>query len=93
MRVEDLYDAAARSGLLTKVVVDGHPVHTEFRSPDNTVLDGLAVSADYAIRYPASWLPDLAPGQTIYIEGVAYRVRDKQAIGDGTERRATLSRL
>ena len=41
--VADLYDAAARAGLLTPVKVGALIVECGFRAPDETVLDGLAL--------------------------------------------------
>ncbi len=93
VRVEDFYEAARRSGLLVDAQIDGHTIAVDFRSPDETVLDGLALSADYTIRFPASALPDLAAGDTVSIAGNHYRVRDVRSVGDGSERRASLSRL
>ena len=93
VRIEDFYEAAGRSGLLVNAEIDGHTVAVDFRSPDETVLDGLALSADYTIRFPASALPSLAAGDTVSIAGSLYRVRDIRSIGDGSEQRASLSRL
>ena len=93
VRMEDFYAAAARSGFLVDAEIDGHTIAVDFRSPDESVLDGLALSADYTIRFPASVLPALAAGNTVSIAGNTYRVRDIRSIGDGSERRASLSRL
>jgi hypothetical protein len=97
--IERLYAAAAQAGLLktvTWVPAEGAEPQTafvEFRAPDETVLDGLGLSTDYAIRYPASVLVGLAQGDTVMVTGQAYRVREVRAVGDGSEKRATLSRL
>jgi hypothetical protein len=56
------------------------------------VLDGLGLSSDYAIRYPASDVM-LDSGHELVIGGVTYRVREVRAVGDGSECRATLMRL
>ncbi len=93
VRIEDFYDAAERSGLLVDAEIDGHTIAVDFRSPDESVLDGLALSADYTIRFSASALPNLAAGATMSIGGNTYRVRDIRSIGDGSERRADLTRL
>jgi hypothetical protein len=93
VRIEDFYEAAGRSGLLVDAEIDGHTIAVDFRSPDESVLDGLALSADYTIRFPASVLPSLAAGDTVSIAGSLYRVRDIRSIADGSERRASLSRL
>jgi hypothetical protein len=74
------------------VTVAGVTVHCAFRAPDETVLDGFALSRDYQIDYPAAWLT-LAAGDTVEVAGNTYQVRDVRAIGDGTERRASLSQL
>ncbi len=96
--IESLYDAAARSGLLQKATwaPDRAPRMTtwvEFRAPDESILDGLGVSTDYTIRYPASRLVGLVQGDTVDIGGITYRVREVRAVGDGSESRATLARL
>ncbi len=93
VRIEDFYEAASRSGLLVDAEIDGYTIAVDFRSPDESVLDGLALSADYTIRFPASVLPALAAGNTVSIAGNTYRVRDIRSIGDGSERRASLSRI
>ncbi|MDP2430564.1 MAG: hypothetical protein Q8O33_00875 [Pseudomonadota bacterium] len=95
--VETLYDAAARSGLLQEAiwVPDTGPVvatWVEFRAPDASILDGIGMSTDYAMRYPATWLVGLKRGDTLKIGGVTYRIRSIMAVGDGAENRASLSR-
>ena len=92
MRVEDLYDAAQGCGFLTMVTVAGQTAWCAFRAPDDDVLSGLARSTDYAIEYPASRLT-LAAGDAVVIGGANYRVRELTALRDGSEVRATLSRL
>ena len=96
MDVVTLYEAARNAGLLTAVTVAGSPsdqtVYCGFRAPDETVLDGFALSRDYQLDYPAAWLT-LAVGDMVEIAGASYQVRDVRAIGDGSERRASLSKL
>lgn len=93
MMVETLYDAAANAGLLTRAVIGGTEVMVDFRAPDEDVLDGLGVSRNHSIRYPVSRLPLLAAGHSLEIAGQTYRVREITAMGDGTEARASLTRL
>ena len=93
LSVEFLYAAAANAGLLQSASVGGTQVMVEFRATDEDVLGGMAVNRDYAIRYPVSHLPSLASGDTLDIVGHSYQVREITAIGDGTEARATLTRL
>ncbi|WIM04493.1 MAG: hypothetical protein OHM77_07175 [Candidatus Nitricoxidivorans perseverans] len=90
--VADLYDAAARAGLLTAVKVGTLIVECGFRTPDETVLDGLALSRDYEIEFPIEHLL-LAVGDTVEIAGQLYRVREVIALRDGNECRAKLARL
>ena len=92
MNVTDLYDAAARSGLLTKVKVGAVTVQAAFRAPDEPVLDGLALSRDYQIEYPTERLT-LNQADAVEIAGQSYRVREVRQIRDGSESVATLSRL
>ena len=93
LAVELFYESARNAGLLTAVTVAGGPaVHCAFRAPDETVLDGFALSRDYQLDYPAAWLT-LAVGDTVEVAGNSYQVRDVRAIGDGSERRASLSQL
>lgn len=87
-----LYEAAGNAGLLTPAVIGGSEVLVDFRFPDAEVLDGLGLSSDYAIRYPADEVL-LDSGHELVIGGVTYRVREVRAIGDGSECRATLMRL
>lgn len=93
MMVETLYDAAANAGLLTRAVIGGTEVMVDFRAPDEDVLDGLGVSRNHTIRYPVSRLPNLTAGNTLEIASQTYRVREVTAMGDGTEARASLTRL
>ena len=88
----DLYDAAAQAGLLTAAEFSGTVVWVDFRAPDEEVLDGLGVSRGYTIRYPAQRLA-LTTGDELTIDRERYRVREVRQLGDGSECRATLTRL
>ena len=92
VNVADLYDAAARCGLLTAVKIGAVTVQAAFRAPDESVLDGLSLSRDYQIEYPTSRLT-LSQGDAVEIAGQSYRVREVRQIRDGSESVATLSRL
>ena len=96
MNVADLYDAAARCGLLTTVKVGtgaaAVTVQAAFRAPDDSVLDGLALSRDYEIEFPTERLL-LSVGDIVEIAGQSYRVREVIALRDGNEYRARLARL
>ena len=90
--LSDLYAAAGRAGLLTSATIGGTEVLVDFRAPDVEVLDGLGLSSDYAIRYPADEVV-LDTGHDLVIGGVTYRVREVRAIGDGSECRASLTKI
>lgn len=97
--IGQIYAAAARSGLLKDCVwrpLDGsapqqHPVG--FTAPDGTAFDGLTLSTDYAMTYPANLFPGLATREPVEVGGVGFVVRELRAIGDGSEIRATLTRV
>ena len=92
MDVGALYDAAAHSGLLTSVTFETTEVMVDFRAPDEDVLDGLGVSRGYTIRYPQSRLA-LKAGDELLVGAVTYRIREVTQLGDGSECRASLTRL
>lgn len=92
IRVDELYAAAGRAGLLTQVVTGDVTALVDFRVADTVVLDGLGLSADYTIRYPVDEIM-LDAGHELMIDGITYRVREVRAIGDGSECRATLTRI
>ena len=91
--IETFYAAAANAGLLINASIDGQIVAVDFRAPDETVLDGLALSTEYTMHYPRSTLPHLASNHQVVIEQVTYRMREVRALGYGTECRATVTRL
>jgi hypothetical protein len=96
--IEALYAAAARAGLLkacTRQVQNG-PEQTDmvgFANPDETLLDGLAVGPDVVISFPATSFPGLGVGERMVIDRQVYAVRDIRAVGDGSEKRAKLTKL
>jgi hypothetical protein len=97
--IERLYEAAARAGLLKEALwvpaagAEPQTAFVDFRAPDETVLDGLGLSTDYSIRYPASRFVGLASGDIVIVNGERYRVREVRAVGDGSEKRASLTKL
>jgi len=97
--VEQLYEAAGNSGLLKECVwhpsdgtsAQSYPVG--FGAAEDTVLDGLTLSAEYAMTYPASTFVGLAQREPVQIDGVTFLVRDIRAVGDGSEMRAYLTKV
>lgn len=98
LNADRFYEAAARAGLLRTanwMPVDRPPqlAAVGFRAPDGTILDGLGMSRDYAITYPDTVFVGLAQGDSLLVGTERFHVRDIRAIGDGTERLATLTKL
>ncbi len=94
-----IYEAAANAGLLKECLwrpSDGAPAQAHpvgFAAPDDTLLDGLTLSTEYVMSYPATVFKGLAARETVEIGGMAFQVRDIRAVGDGAEIRVKLTRL
>lgn len=97
--VEQIYKAATNAGLLKDCLwcpSDGSPTQRHpvgFAAPDDTVLDGLSLNTEYVMTYPASIFSGLTQREPLVIDGVTFLVRDLRAVGDGSEMRATLTRV
>ena len=97
--VETVYAAAASAGLLQACVwhpSDGSAEQSHsvgLSCPDESLLDGLTVSTEYAMTFPASMFTGLAAQEQVQIGSATYLVREVRAVGDGTERRARLTRV
>ena len=97
--VDAIYEAAANVGFLRECrwqPTDGTALQTHqvgFAAPDDTVLDGLTLSTEYVMTYPATALVGLAVREVVEIGGSTFQVRDIRAVGDGSEIRAKLTRL
>jgi len=97
--MEEIYAAAAGAGFLrqcTWLPGTGLPpvvAMVGLRMPDEPLLNNLTLSTDYAIAYPATELVGLARGEAVEIDGVQYQVREVLAVGDGSEKHATLAKL
>jgi hypothetical protein len=62
-------------------------------APTRSVLDGMALSEDYAITLPTSALPNLARDEALTVDGASYVVREVSQISDGALKRATLRKV
>ena len=97
--VEQIYEAATNAGLLKDCLwrpSDGSQTQrfsVGFAAPDDTVLDGLSLSTEYVMTYPRSIFTGLAQREPVEIDGVTFLVRELRAVGDGSEIRATLTRV
>lgn len=64
-----------------------------FRAPTRDVLQGEASANEYSIEYASTALVGLRRGESITVDGIAYKVReDPDAQLDGTRLRAALTR-
>ena len=64
-----------------------------FAAPDALRLDGLTSSTDYEMTYPQSLFEGLAAREVVEVAGSDFQVREIRAVGDGSELRASLTRL
>ena len=97
--VEQIFAAAASAGLLKTALwqpADGSAPQTQsvgFSAADTNLFDGLALGTDIEMSFPASVFVGITVRDGVVIDGVRFQVRDLRAVGDGSERRARLSRL
>jgi len=61
-------------------------------APDQALFDNSGRSTEYAITYDYVNLSGLAPGESITVDGVSFRVRDVFHIQDGKVMKALLAR-
>ncbi len=98
-RLLRLYAAAARAGLLQECTwrpTDGRPAEVHpvgFAAPDALRLDGLTSTTDYEITFPKDLFQGLAAREVVTVAGSSFQVREIRAVGDGSELRASLTRL
>ena len=97
--IDNLFEAASHAGFLKPCrwrPSDGSPEQAAsvgFAAPDETLLDGLTLSTEYVMTYPATAFVGLAAREVVEIGGSTFQVRDIRAVGDGSEIRAKLTRL
>jgi hypothetical protein len=91
--IELIYQAAEHAGFLQECHWNGDTAMVGLQSADQDVLKQLTQSTEYVMNYPASRLPGLRSGHRVEIGEVRYQVREVIRIGDGSEMRATLTRL
>ncbi len=97
--VDAIYEAAANAGFLRTCrwqPTDGGALEIHevgFKAPDDNLLQGLSVSTEYEMSYPATIFKGLRAREVVEIEGVSFQVREVRAVGDGAELCASLTRL
>ncbi|CAK0753262.1 Head-tail adaptor protein [Gammaproteobacteria bacterium] len=95
--IESLYQSAQRAGLLVRCRWVNPPTPVEawvgFKAVDEAVLNGLTLSTETTFTFPASALSGIAAGAIVEVRGDRYQVREVRSLGDGSERKATLTKL
>lgn len=91
--IELIYQAAEHAGFLHKCRWDESVTMVGMQVADQDVLNRLTLSRETSITYPTSCLQGLRTGSRVEIAEVEYQVREVMAIGDGSEMRATLTRV
>ena len=94
--IQQIYQAAARAGLLKTVRWYSSRQHSkslcvEWRESDDTMLHNHVLGTDITMTGPSAELEGLKQGDWIMVGQVRYSVRDVRLIHDGSETRATLS--
>ena len=59
-------------------------------TPDEELLDGRALSREYAITYRADQLVGFKAGEVVTVDGIGYTVREVAALQDGKIIRASM---
>lgn len=95
--IEQIYQAAARAGLLKSVRwISGkrsQNLMVEWRECDESLLHELVVGTAITITGPTVELDGIRQGDLIVVGQRQYKVRDVRLIHDGSETRATLASL
>lgn len=97
--LNQFYETAAAAGFLEQCLwcpSDGSPPQTypvHFTAADNPILDGLTLNTEYWMTYPDSIFRTLRAPEAVEINERIFLVREVRAIGDGSEMRATLTKI
>ncbi len=93
--IVQIYQAAARAGLLTPVRwISGRnntALNVEWRETDESMLHDLVVGTAITMTGPTVELTGIKQGDLIMVGRQQFKVRDVRQIHDGSETRATLS--
>jgi hypothetical protein len=91
--IELIYQAAEHAGFLQQCLWDDCTAMVGFQAADQDVLNRLTQSTEFSMTYPANSLQGLRTGHRVEIAEVRYQVREVVRISDGSEMRATLTKL
>lgn len=83
MTVEAVWQPPSGPAQTARVLLD---------APDEIILGGQQQATEYSILYPATNFVGLESGDSITVDGAAYRVRLPGAVDDGKLTRVSLSR-
>lgn len=64
-----------------------------FDMPDQNILSGNVTSTEYSLTYKTEVLPNLLSGNKVNVDGIDYKIREVEKIGDGAFSRALLTRV
>lgn len=90
MIVEDLAPFFADFGV--PATAGAHSATVLFDMPQEEIFAGMQQSTEYVITFRSGDLPGLAAGNTITVDGVAYKVRQTTTLDDGKLTKAMLKR-
>lgn len=98
---EQFFAASKRAGMTRTVLWTPSAGGAEqsadalFRDVSEEVLGSAAFAYDVSISYPVTKLVGLKRGESITVDGVAFKVREdpRSDIGNGTRMKATLARV
>ncbi len=91
MNIGEIYDAAAAAGMTVTMIAGQTRMEVDWRAPDESLYDGMALGRAYEATWPADRLT-LSVGDDVIVRGESYTVRDVRLVGDGSEARALLTR-
>ena len=96
--ITQIYQAAARAGLLQRVrwisrTQSSKSLWVEWRESDESLLHDLVVRTDITMTGPSVDLAGMAQGDLIVMGRREFKVREFRLIHDGSETRVTLASL
>ena len=90
---ETIYEAAANAGFLTECRWQTQTSMVGLQNSDHSIMHKLTMSSDTTMTYPSSKFIGIRTGDRVWINYQEYQVREVLAINDGSEMRATLTKL
>jgi hypothetical protein len=91
--IDLIYEAAGNAGFLQPCRWEESTAIVGLQSVDRDVLNHLTLSSDTSMTYPSSCFLGLKTGHRVELGDAEYQVREVVMIADGSEMRATLTKL